>query len=222
MVSRIALVHAVPMAMPPIEAAFQRAWPEAVRWNLLDDGLPGALERAGAMTEGLKARIGRLAEHAVLSGADGVLFTCSAFGPAIVQAAGALPVPVLRPEQAMFEAALAAGRRIGLLASFAPTVPSMVADLQALAAARSQEVVIDQVCVPEALAASRVGDLETHHHLLAQAANRLAACDVVMLAQFSTSTAWREVQAVLPCPVLTSPDAAVRELRRRCGGASDH
>jgi hypothetical protein len=43
----------------------------------------------------------------------------------------------------------------------------------------------------------------------------LADCDAVMLAQFSTSVAFDEVQAVLSCPVLSSPDAAVSELRRR-------
>ena len=36
-----------------------------------------------------------------------------------------------------------------------------------------------------------------------------------MLAQFSTSVALSEVQAVLPCPVLSSPDAAVALLQQQ-------
>ena len=36
-----------------------------------------------------------------------------------------------------------------------------------------------------------------------------------MLAHFSTSTALEPVQAVLPCPVFSAPDAAVDALRRR-------
>lgn len=35
--TKIALVHAVQAAMPPIEDAFKKLWPEARRTNLLDD-----------------------------------------------------------------------------------------------------------------------------------------------------------------------------------------
>lgn len=212
---RVVLIHAVPVAMAPVEAAFQRLWPQVERSNVLDDGLPGALERAGGLTPEIHARIARLVDDAVATGAQGVLFTCSAFGEAIAAAAARASIPVLKPDEAMFAQALQAGRRIGMLASFEPAVPNMERDFRAAAQAQGVAVEIQSVCVPEAMEAARAGDTARHNRLLAEAAPQLAHCDAVMLAQFSTSVALAEVQAVLPCPVLSSPDAAVTLLKRQ-------
>lgn len=212
---RVVLIHAVPVAVAPVEAAFQRLWPQVQRSNVLDDGLPAALERAGGLTTEIHERIARLVDDAVATGAQGVLFTCSAFGEAIAAAAARASIPVLKPDEAMFAQALQAGRRIGMLASFAPAVPNMERDFRAAAQACGAEVEIESVCVPEAMEAARAGDTERHNRLLAAAAPQLAHCDAVMLAQFSTSVALAQVQAVLPCTVLSSPDAAVTLLKRQ-------
>ena len=215
---RIALIHAVYVAMAPVESAFKRRWPEAQRVNLVDDALPGDLERDGRLTDDMHARIRRLADHALAAGADGVLFTCSAFGDAIAAAASALPIPVLKPNEAMFEDALRAGTRIGMLATFAPAVASMEEEFRALAKARGIAATLETICVPEAIAAARAGDISMHDRLVTEAAPRLAHCEAVMLAHFSTSTALDGVRAVLGCPVLSAPEAAVDALRRLSQG----
>jgi Asp/Glu/hydantoin racemase len=212
---RIALIHAVYVAMAPVEAAFQERWPQARRVNLVDDALPADLERAGRLTPALHARIRRLAEHAIADGADAVLFTCSAFGEAIAAAAAALPVPVLKPNEAMFEAALRAGRHIGMLATFGAAVPLMEKEFHAMARERGVQASLEVLCLPEALAAAKAGDLATHDRFHVEAAPRLAHCDAVMLAHFSNSRALAAVQAVLPCPVLSAPEAAIEALRAR-------
>jgi aspartate/glutamate racemase len=217
---RIALIHAVYVAMAPVEAAFKQRWPEAQCVNLVDDALPGDLVRDGRLTEEMFARIRRLAEHAIAGGAEGVLFTCSAFGDAIDAAAAALPVPVLKPNEAMFGDALRVGARIGMLATFAPAVASMEEEFRAQAQALGIAATLETVCVPSAMAAARAGDMATHDRLIAEAAPRLSHCDAVMLAHFSTSTAREAVQGVLTCPVLSAPEAAVDALRRLSQRAS--
>ena len=212
---RIALIHAVYAAMAPASAAFAALWPEARCVNLVDDALPADLEAAGSLTPAIHARIGRLAQHAVLAGADGVLFTCSAFGPAIEAAGAAAPVPVLKPNEAMFDVALGAGRRIGLLGTFAPALASMADEFHALALARGLAPDLVAHCVPAAMQAHRRGDIQAHDQLLAADMPRLAGCDVVMLAHFSTSTAMDAVRAVYAGPVLAAPAAAVQALKRR-------
>jgi Asp/Glu/hydantoin racemase len=208
-------VHAVFPAIAPIEAAFRRRWPEAQTFNIVDDALPTDLERDGHLTDAMKRRIHRLAHHAVEAGASGVLFTCSAFGDAIHDAAQRMVQPVLRPDEAMFAAAMRAGQRIGLLATFQPAVAATERDFLAMAAMHGLSTQLEVLCVPEAMVAARAGDVDAHNRLVASAAPRFAHCDAVMLAHFSTSTALECVEAVLKCPVLSAPESAVDAMRAR-------
>jgi Asp/Glu/hydantoin racemase len=213
-VARIALIHAVPMAIAPVAAAFEALWPEAERINLLDDSLSVDRQRAGALTPAIAARIAALAEYARGCGANGILYTCSAFGAAIEAVARVAAIPVLKPNEAMFDEALATGKRIGMLATFPPSVAGMEAEFRAQAGARG--ATIATVCVPDAMGAAQRGDMTTHNALLAEAARRpdLRGFDALMLAQFSMAPARDAVQAVVRCPVLTSPASAVRKLKR--------
>ncbi|WP_345251633.1 aspartate/glutamate racemase family protein [Pigmentiphaga soli] len=212
---RIALIHAVQVAMAPIEASFRRLWPEARRASLLDDALPADLQQAGAITPAISARIGGLADYAIAAGADAILYTCSAFGDAIEATAARVAVPVLKPNEAMFEAALGQGRRIGMLATFASAVASMEQEFEAMARQRGVDATLETICVPEALAAANRGDIALHNRLVAEAVPRLAHCDAVMLAHFSTSTALELAEQALGRAVLTAPDAAVENLKAR-------
>src|SRR5690348_8218228 len=106
---RIALIHATPLAIEPIKHAFATAWPDANAVSILDDSLSPDRAASVDLTEELNERILVLARYARRTGADGILFTCSSFGPAIDRAARALDVPVLKPNEAMFEAAIHAG-----------------------------------------------------------------------------------------------------------------
>ena len=206
---RIALVHAVKVAIAPVEEAFRRHWPEAELSNLLDDSLSRDRNRQGSLTPQLSRRIAALAQYGVDAGAGAVLYTFSAFGEAIEAVKREQKVPVLRPNEAMLDEALRLGRRIGMIATFAPTVPALEGELRAL----DPQVSITSVCVPEAMTALEAGDGATHDRLLALAAPQLGICDAVILAQFSTARAREAVARAISCPVLTSPDSAVRRLK---------
>ncbi len=80
---RIALIHAVAAAIPPALEAVRLEWPEADVESLLDEGLTPALHREGGLTPRLVQRICDLATYAARGGADSILFTCSAFTPAM-------------------------------------------------------------------------------------------------------------------------------------------
>lgn len=217
---RVALIHATALAMAPIEAAFARHWREVQRMNLLDDSLSVDRARDGALTDAMVCRLDELAQYAVRAGCGGILFTCSAFGPAIEAAARASGVPTLKPNEAMFDAALAApprGRvlRLGLLATFQPSIPSMQAELEAMARDRGVDLELRSVFVPQAMDDLAQGRAAEHHGRIAGAAGTLADCDAVLLAQFSMAAAAPLVQAEVACPVLASPDCAVLSLRQR-------
>ncbi|MCE3271216.1 MAG: Asp/Glu/Hydantoin racemase [Ramlibacter sp.] len=221
---RIALIHATPLAVAPIQSAFQRLWPQARRMNLLDDSLSADLAAAGRLTEAMVRRFEDLARYAQGTGCDAILFTCSAFGPAIEAAARATGLPTLKPNEAMFEQALARhqpGRtlQLGLVATFQASLPSMSAELERLARDRGVPVAIRPVFVPEAMDDLARGDAADHHRKIADAAHALRDCDAVMLAQFSMAAARTETQAHLACPVLSSPDCAVQALMQKMSDA---
>lgn len=213
---RIALIHAVTVAMEPIEQAFIQHWPEADRMNLLDDSLSLDRARQSELTPEMTVRIVALAEYACNAGAEGILFTCSAFGPAIERAAASLPVPVLKPNEAMFERALHMGDRIGMIATFAPSIATMEAEFaEGCRAANRTQASLRTVLAPGALDALKAGDAETHNALVADRAPELGDCDAIMLAHFSTSRARDAAQQRASIPVLTAPNSAVAELKAR-------
>lgn len=208
---RIALIHALRHSPPPIEAAFRALWPEPALMNLLDDSLSADLARDGHLTEAMTLRFLALARYAVGTGAAGILFTCSAFGPCIEAVKREFPdIPVLKPNEAMIEEAVAAGATpgatLGLMATFAPTLVSMPAEFP-------PEITLVPRLVEGALAALDRGDVAEHDRLAAAAATSLSGCDVIALAQFSLARAAEGVARASGRKVLTTPESAVRKLR---------
>jgi hypothetical protein len=215
--SRIALIHAVDVAVPPTRAAFEDLWPDAVLVNILDDSLSPDRARDTALVPALADRIRDLGAYAIRSGAAGVLYTCSAFGPAIEAVQREHTVPVLKPNEAMFAEVLASARSAGMVATFAPSLASMEAEFREASAGR---VPLQSVLAEGAMDALRRGDLFEHNRLVAEAAAALAGCDVIMLAHFSTAQALTATQARVSARVTTAPHAAVAQLRSQLGATA--
>ncbi|WP_422096446.1 aspartate/glutamate racemase family protein [Variovorax sp.] len=219
--TRIALIHALAHSVAPINDAFARDWPQALRMNLLDDSLSADLARDGrGLDAAMHERFQRLAQYAVDTGAEGILFTCSAFGPCIEAVARQhAPLPVLKPNEAMVEEVVQAlheagpGARLGLIASFAPTLASMPPEFPA-------GVALVPALAEGALEALNAGDGARHDALIAKQAEALRAqgCSHIALAQFSMARARAACESASGLPVLTTVDSAVRALRRRTSG----
>ena len=208
------LLHATPVAMEPVQQAMARLWPEAEAVNLLDDGL--TIDRAKEEEDLSEELIGRFVDfgryaHAI--GADGILVTCSAFGPAIDRMIEELPVPVVKPNEAMFRAAMSVGERIGMLATFAPSVATMEDEFETFASQLGLPSTLETFVVPKAIDLLRKGDVAEHNRLVGEAAPNMAQYDALMLAHFSTSRAADAVCNKVKIPVFTAPDAAVARMQ---------
>lgn len=209
MMPRVALIHALTHSMAPINQEMAREWPGCQRMNLLDDSLSADLARLpNGLDSAMHERFFALADYAVSTGAGGLLFTCSAFGPCIEAVARRCNVPVLKPNEAMISEAVQAGRRIGLIATFAPTLQSMPTEFPA-------SVELLPVLAEGALDALNGGDLELHDELIMRAAQSAAAqgADVIALAQFSMARAEMLVRGAMMQPVITTVGSAVRAMR---------
>lgn len=216
---RIALIHATPIAMDPIRIAFENAWPEAERVNILEDSLSPDRARHHDLTDDLTDRIVALAKYAQMIGSDAILFTCSSFGTAIGRAASVMDIPVLKPNEAMFEAAIQQGGRTAMLYTFPPARDGMEAEFREEAARVDPTAEIESFFVEGAIDAVRAGDDAMHNRLVAEAAAKLTSFDAITLAHFSTARALADVRAVTDIPVLSSPAAAIDKLRRILGAA---
>jgi hypothetical protein len=179
--------------------------------NLVDDSLSADLARDGRLTDAMTGRFLSLGRYAADTGADAILFTCSAFGPCIEAVARAhAAMPVLKPNAAMIEQAVARGGKIGLLSTFAPTLMSMPPEFPSF-------IEIVPKLATGALAALDRGDRAEHDRLVAEASRDLRDCDLIALAQYSMAPAAELVAEASGRPVLTTPDSAVLKLKQLLG-----
>jgi hypothetical protein len=117
----------------------------------------------------------------------------------------------------MFEEALAHGERLGMVATFGPSIATMEAEFAEDARRLRPGARLATRLATDAMAALRAGDAETHNALVAREAKSFGQVDALMLAHFSTSRALAACREAASVPVLSSPDAAVRKVRKMVG-----
>jgi len=209
---RIALIHALSHSVDPINQALAHEWPQARRMNLLDDSLSADLAASGrGLDATMHQRFHDLAEYAVGTGAQGILFTCSAFGPCIEAVARRYAnLPVLKPNEAMVADAVNAAGPVGLIATFGPTLASMPPEFP-------ESVELQTALAEGALDALNRGDTGRHDDLIVAQARLLqaAGCKTIALAQFSMARAREACEQATGLPVLTTVHSAVSALKRR-------
>jgi hypothetical protein len=212
----VALIHATPVSISPAKAAFERAFPEAELWHLLDDRLAGDADRVGALDPALRRRMISLIRHAVGGGAAPVQLTCSMYGPVTTIVTQLWEIPVHGSDEQMFrELAWSKPARVGILGS----LESAAAD----SARRLADVVPETEIVPitaagAAEAAANDDRERTLAALAAAATPHVGEVDAFVLAQYSLSSQCAALERVLGAPVLSPPLPAAQELRRRMLG----
>ncbi|GAA1325346.1 hypothetical protein GCM10009592_09740 [Brachybacterium rhamnosum] len=217
---RIAVISAVTTAVPPVQAAFAQGMPEAELVNLLDDRLL-ADAGDGPLTPELSARMARLIDHAVLSGADAVLLSCSFYSAVAADHEPPRAVPVLGPDTALFEAAArSAATRIAVVSSAPGPLEDSISRLRARLGGGP---VLIGVLAEGAAPAARAGDDAAMREAVAAAVREREAAggtppELVVLGQYSLSPAAGTIDDV---PVLAGPALAVTALREALtsGGA---
>jgi len=176
--------------------------------HVVDEGLLADARRDGLTAElagRVDARLHELADR----GADVIVCTCSSLGGHAERRTADVGVPVLRADRPMAEAAVAAGRRIGVVATVDSTLGPTRELLDDAAARAGRAVELVEVRCPEAFALFEAGDFPAYAQMVARRARAAApGLDVLVVAQPSAAPA-AALLADLPIPVLTSPRTAV-------------
>ncbi|MCW3493251.1 aspartate/glutamate racemase family protein [Microbacterium sp. SSM24] len=215
--TRVAFVHTGAVVIGPVADRARAALPDATFVNYLDDRIVADLGDAG-LAASVPDRVEDLVRAAQSAGADVVMLTCSSISHLAAPTAAKVGIPVLRIDEAMADAATAAGSRITVLATLATTCTPTVGLLRERAALAGRDPEIVAHVIDGAFAAVASGDRDTHDRLVADAIERAAAhSDVVVLAQASMATAAERVSVGVP--VLTSIAPGIERLAATVGGA---
>ncbi len=214
-VPRVALIHATRVAIDPVMGAFQDHWPEAEAVSLLDDALSVDRRKHEKLEAPMFNRISALAHYANTIGSDGILYTCSAFGEAIEKVADSQSIPVLKPNEAMFDNALALGENLVLIYTFEPAVAGMQSEFKINAAEKESKATLEVLFAQGALEALHQGDEAMHNELIAQKVSEVKQADAILLAHFSMARASSACRALTDQPILNSPEAAVKKMRSK-------
>jgi len=208
----IALVHASRAAVDPVTQHFNETAPELKTVNLLDDGVMTSLAKLDI--ERAVRRLSEMVESAWLEyGASAVLVTCSAVSRDGMRALRAnAKMPIIKIDEPMARRAAAAGRRIGIVATFPATVATTVELLHAAALA---PVETTHVLAADALKALLRGDVAEHDRLLLDAAEQVErdGIDALVLAQVSMARLEPQVRAKAKVPVFSSLATSLDEVR---------
>jgi hypothetical protein len=217
MPKRIFLVHPTPLAMPPVDQAFKTLWPQAQVLNLLDESLYADVGAGGELTPALYTRLANLLRHCESSGADGIVFSGSTFGPAVEEGRKGVKVPVLRIEEAMMDEAVARGGSILVVSTQKRAMPVVRGTLDTAAKRAGRTPAIDELWVESARDALNAGDIERHDRLIAEQSERAGDFDTIVLSMISMAPARAKMPPALVQKTLTSGETTVARMRKLIG-----
>jgi Asp/Glu/hydantoin racemase len=216
----LALIHTVAGLVPLFDGLAARHLPGHARFAMLDESLLRATLRDGRVSTATTRRLAAMVWSAEDAGAGAVVVTCSTLGPTVEALRPLCGVPLLRIDEGMALAAVAAGRRIGVAATVPTTLGPTAELLRRTAAAGGRDCEIVEALVEGAFARLSAGDATGHDGLVADALTGLARdVDVVVLAQASMARALPAgTDRLGGVPLLTSPELGMRRVAEVLAG----
>lgn len=208
---KLGLVHTSATLVPVFAVLCKEKLPDVEVFNIVDDSLVKNIREAGRITPTIEMRVAGYLTSAAYAGADYIMVTCSSIGPAVEAGAKGIPTPVLRVDMPMADQAVAAGKKIGVIATLSTTLEPTAELIQRRAALAGKQIELTSKLVEGAFEALMAGDGATHDAKVAAALKELSQqVDVIVLAQASMA---RVVDSLAPAdkrvPILASPGIAV-------------
>jgi Asp/Glu/hydantoin racemase len=209
----VVVVHTGPATIQPIKQQFQQILPDVRVINLMDDSLLNDVMAAGHLTEAVTGRIFSYMQLGQQMGAVALLNACSSVGEAASAARAAISIPIIKIDDTMAERAVAAGPRIGVVATVKTTLEPTVRLIKAKAAAAGKSIEVTEALAEGGFQALLDGKSELHDEIVKRTIQSLAdKVDVIVLAQVSMA---RLIPSLtdLKVPVLSSPQSGVEAVR---------
>ena len=210
---RVTMIHALAESIPPVRLAFGEIFPEAQVVNVLDEGL--LFDFDGRITPNLRRRMTNLIGYCQDNQADAIGLACSVYAPVVDSAKDLVDIPLVSSYGPVMAEAVAAGSRIGLIASVAATMHDSEHYLRLAAGEAGKSVEPHLSLAEDLIQVLRAEGQPGLERRLEEEVLKLAPdVDVVVLGQFSFATALAHLEKVSPVPVLSAPHSSARTLKR--------
>jgi Asp/Glu/hydantoin racemase len=146
--------------------------------------------------------------------ADAIGLACSVYAPVVDSEKELIDVPLVSSYGPVMADAVAAGMRVGLIASVQATLTDAEYYLR-LAAKEAGVPVEPKLCLAEDLVAvmRAEGQAGLERRLEEEVLKLAPEVDVVLLGQFSFAAALTHLEKVSPVPVLSAPHSSARALK---------
>jgi Asp/Glu/hydantoin racemase len=213
---KVAFIHTSPPAIAPLMQFYGEAAPELEITNLLDDGLLRFLS-ASNLSSAQERLSDMITTASRVYDAELAMVTCSSVSKEMVQQLDAeFDLPVLKIDYPMARRAVrAGGKRIGVAATFAPTLVPTCKLLSEAAAEAGTEIEIIREVSTDAYKALLAGDTSSHDALLLDVVKRLEQQQVavIVLAQVSMARILPQLEGRTSVPVLSSLHTSLEAIR---------
>ncbi len=202
----LAIIHTTTATVESLKALAAEILPDVTVINFVDDSILPQLARNGGALNEVQERLVAYARFAEQAGANIILEACSSVGEAVPALRAAVSIPVVRIDEAMAEAAIQRGTRLGVAATLATTLQPTTRLLHARALAAGMQLDIHPTLIEGAFEKLAAGDRDGHDALVAESLLALAsAADVVVLAQASMARVVPRLPDALQPKFLSSP-----------------
>jgi Asp/Glu/hydantoin racemase len=211
----LAFIHTSHVLIPLFSGLARKILPEIEVFHISDESMIRATMRAGGMTATTRRRLLATINSAREAGAGAVMVTCSSIGEGTTLARQVFDFPIFRIDEAMADAAVQSGRRIGVAATLRTTLEPTIRLLNEVAAGRGREITVVPSLCEGAFEAVLAGDTERHDSILMDSLHRLRSdVDVVVLAQASMARVVDQMHSNGGAPILSSPELALRAVSK--------
>lgn len=212
---KIGIIHATSNAVPPLNDAFKSLAPNVTIFNFVDEYLQYYANQIKGIDDKVHRDFVNMAITAQEAKVDAIIVACTVLTPIVDIVKPFITVPIIAVDQPMLESAVNNYRKIGVVATNAPSGPATKARLEKIAGKFGKEIEVDTEIDIQAMTELKAGNEEEHNRLNALAAEKLKqrGCEVIILAQITQASAESKTKE-LGLPVLTSPKEAVKEVLR--------
>ncbi len=211
---KLAIIHTTTATVEPLRALAEELLPGHRVINFVDDSILPQLAENGGDIGAVAGRVHQYMRFAAEAGADVILEACSSIGELVAPGRKLVNVPVVRIDEAMADAAVARGERIGVAATLATTLEPTKRLLQERAALAGRTVTLVPALADTAYQRLMAGDREGHDAALAKVLLELAPqVDCVVLAQASMARVLPQLPETMREKFLTSPRLAMEQVR---------